>query len=214
MKARPVLYTLGMISAALLLSACQKDKSAEVSGTDLYRGEGTRGTTTASYREGTPGGTISNTYTMTARVDSVDPVTRKIVLSEPNGKKSTIKAGSSVQNFDQIKAGDQVKAKVDTEVDISVRPGGGPTATSQSTSISTADKGEKPGFNITDQDEITGTVTAVDTDARRATIRFPDGQIVNVKARPDVDLTKVKAGDEVFIRTTQAVDVSVESPRQ
>jgi hypothetical protein len=214
MKTARVLRTLGLASAALLLAACsQKEKPAEVSARDLYQGEGTRGVTAAGYTAGTPGGVITNTYSMTATVAAVDPVKRQITLAEPNGKKSVVQAGSAVANLDQIKVGDQVKAKVDTEVVISVRPGSGPAANSRTTTVTPAAPGEKPSLDVTDTAELTGTVTAVEPDQRRATVRFPDGQVVNVKARPDVDLTKVNKGDQVYIRATQAVAINVESPK-
>jgi hypothetical protein len=214
MKLTPLLRTLGLASAALLLAACsQKEKPPEVSSRDLYQGEGTRGLTAAAYTSGTPGGVITNTYSMTATVAAVDSATRQITLAEPDGKKSVITAGPAVANFDQIKVGDQVKAKVDTEVVISVRPAGTPAANAQSTTVTPAAPGGKPGIDVTGTAELTGTVTAVEPSQHRATVQFPDGQVVNVKARPDVDLTKVNKGDQVHIRATQAVAVNVESPQ-
>jgi hypothetical protein len=221
MKARTVLGTLGLVSAALLLAACSpKDKPAddkakpvEVSASDLYRAEGGPGTTAGAYTAGMPGGTIINTYSVTATVAAVDPATRQITLTEPDGTKSVIKAGPAVANFDQIRVGDHVKAQVDTEVVISVRPPDGPGTNARSTTVSPAAKGEKPGVDITDTAELTGTVTAVDPSKQRATVRFPNGQLVNVKARPDVDLTKVNPGDKVVIQATQAAAINVESPQ-
>jgi len=215
MKA-PSLRTLGLMSATLLLAACsQKEKpgATEVSGRDLYQGEGTRGVTAAAYTAGTPGGVISNSYELKATVAAVDPATRRITLTEANGKKSVIQAGPAVANFDQIKVGDQVKAKVDTEVVISVRSADGGGTNARATTVAPAAAGDKPSLNVTDTAELTGIVTAVEPDQRRATVRFPDGQVVNVKARPDVDLSKVNKGDQVVIQTTQAVAVSVEAPQ-
>ncbi len=45
-----------------------------------------------------------------------------------------------------------------------------------------------------------------------ATLQFPDGKAKNFVVRPDVDLTKVKLGEEVVIRATEALAVVVEKP--
>ena len=47
---------------------------------------------------------------------------------------------------------------------------------------------------------------------RKATLLFPDGTSHTFKVRPDVDMTKQSVGDEVVIRTTEAVAISVEKP--
>jgi len=214
MEARPSLIklgTLGLITASMFLSGCSKSKPAESADRGAYSSQGT---TAAAFTKGVPGGTIVDTTTLTARVDAIDPATRKITLVEPDGKKTVIKAGPEVVNFDQIKVGDQLKATVESEVVVSVRPAGSPSSYERSTSIAGAEKGERPGVAMTDSAEVTATITSIDQKKRRATVRFPDGRTVTVRVRPDVDLTKVSTGDQVVIRATDAVAIVVETPAE
>jgi hypothetical protein len=56
----------------------------------------------------------------------------------------------------------------------------------------------------------TATVTAIDLAQHTATLQFPDGTSKTIAVRPDVDLSKRKVGEQVVIRTTAAVAVSVQ----
>src|SRR5262249_46665939 len=62
----------------------------------------------ATYEPGVPGGTVVETYDLTATVTEVDASTRKVTLVAKNGKKATVKCGPEVINFDQIRVGDVV----------------------------------------------------------------------------------------------------------
>src|SRR6516225_6839374 len=45
------------------------------------------------------------TYQRTATVTAINPATRKITLTTPDGKRTTFIAGPEVRNFDQIHVG-------------------------------------------------------------------------------------------------------------
>ena len=62
------------------------------------------------------------------------------------------------------------------------------------------------------QIEVGDQVKAIDLKHRRATLLFPDGTSHTFTVRPDVDMTKHAVGDEVVIRATEAVAISVEKP--
>jgi hypothetical protein len=52
--------------------------------------------------------------------------------------------------------------------------------------------------------QVTATVTALNVEQRKATLKFEDGSSRTVAVRPDVDLSKRKVGDKLVIRTTRA----------
>jgi hypothetical protein len=82
----------------------------------------------------------------------------------------------------------------------------------QTVEIALAPKGAKPGGFIANTVEVTARVKSIDLKRHRATLQFPDGKSKTVAVRPDVDLTKVKLGEEVVILTTEAMAIVVEKP--
>jgi hypothetical protein len=166
----------------------------------------------ADYVEGVPGGTMVNTYRTTATVTGIDTAQRRVTLVSPDGTKSTFKAGPEVINFDQIRVGDQVKVTMMEELIVSLREEGMPRNDGQTVEIALAPKGAKPGGFIANTVEVTARVKSIDLKRHRATLQFPDGKSKTVAVRPDVDLTKVKLGEEVVILTTEAMAIVVERP--
>ena len=72
--------------------------------------------------------------------------------------------------------------------------------------------GAKPGVWVANTDEVTAKVTAIDLKHHKATLLFPDGSSRTFKVRPDVDLARQSVGQEVVIRKTEAMAVTVEKP--
>ena len=56
------------------------------------------------------------------------------------------------------------------------------------------------------------TVEAVDLAKRTVTVRGPRGNVNTLKVGDQVQLDKVKAGDQVVVRYTEAVAISVDKP--
>jgi len=206
---------LALVPAAILtLSGCSSEpkgqgKSSEFTQLDQSTGQSS---TTVAVRPGEPGGTVVQTYQETATVTGVDKATRKIMLQAPDGSQVTVKAGPEVVNFDQIQVGDQVKAKITEQLVIFVRKSGEASPEGQVTTVALAPVGAKPGVTMAETEETTAKVTAIDLKDHKATVQFQDGTFKTFKVRDDVDLTKSSVGEEVVIRTTQAVALSVEKP--
>ena len=167
---------------------------------------------TAAFQEGVPGGVMVGTYQTTVTVTAIDAAGRKVTLVSPDGTKTTFKAGPEVINFDQIRIGDQVKATVVEQLVVFVRKNGMPPSDGQATAVALAPKGAKPGVLMADTVEVTAKVKSIDLKRHKATLQFPDGKSKSFAVRPDVDLTKVKLGEEVVIRTTEALAIVVEKP--
>lgn len=168
--------------------------------------------TTAVYKEGVPGGALSQTYQTTATVSAIDPVTRQVTLTAPDASKNTFMAGPNVA-LDQIQAGDEVKVTVARELVMYLNPKDVP-ATASPAEIVTATPGVRPGVLMADPVELTATVEAVDLSKREATLQISDGRRGTFKIRPDVDLTSVKPGAKVFIHTLTAVAIMLEKPEK
>jgi hypothetical protein len=149
---------------------------------------------------------------MTATVTAIDATTRKVTLVTPEGKKTVFKAGPEVVNFDQIQIGDQVKANVTEELAVYMAKDAPPQTDSAATAVALAPVGSKPGGLIADTVQVTAKITALNLEKHKATLEFADGSKKTVAVRPDVDLTQRKVGEEVVLRCTEAMAITVEKP--
>jgi phage baseplate assembly protein gpV len=73
-------------------------------------------------------------------------------------------------------------------------------------------KGAKPGAVKADIVEATAKVEALDAKNRKVSLRYPDGDRETYDVRKDVDMSQAHLGQEVLIRSTEAVAISFEKP--
>ncbi len=154
---------------------------------------------------------VVDTFTATVTVGAIDTAKRKVTLVDANGRKTTYKAGPEVVNFDQIKTGDQVKVVLTEEAAVYIGRGAPPGA-SNVTGVALAPVGAKPGGVLVDTVQMTAKVTDVDTKKRKVTYELPDGSTKTVKVSKQVDLADLTAGDNVTVRVTEGLAISVEKP--
>jgi translation elongation factor P/translation initiation factor 5A len=173
---------------------------------------GGESTTIVAAQKGVPGGVIVETYQTTATVTGIDADKRKVTLITPDGTKTTFKAGPEVANFNQIQVGDQVKATVAEQLVVVLRKPGQQAAEGEAAAVGLAPEGAKPGMFMAETVQVDAKVTAINLKHHKATLLFPDGKSQTFKVRDDVDLTKVALGQNVTIRTTEAMAIVVEKP--
>jgi hypothetical protein len=190
-------YVLFLV-VLLIVSSC---KSSKPTGTT---------TSVAAVQQGVPGGVFVETHEMTADVTTIDAAKREVTLKTADGKKTTVKCGPEVINFDQIRVGDKLKVLATEEVAVYMATDAAPSADGGAAVVALAPKGAKPGGIIASTVQVTATVTAIDLKRHKATLQFPDGTTHKVAVRKDVDLTQRKVGEQVVIRTTGALAISVE----
>ena len=193
------LCTTAAVSAALTFTSCSSTPKGET-------------TTTATYQQGVPGGVVVDTFKSTATVTAIDTANRKVTLADADGKKTTYKAGPEVINFDQIQVGDRLKITAARELLVYLGGQGAPTGASAAELVALAPKGAKPGGFMANTVQLTAQVKAIDVKKHKATLQFPDGSTKTYPVRPDVDLTQRKVGEEVVLRTTEALAILVEKP--
>jgi len=186
-----------VLVSLLIVSSCTSSKPT-----------GTK-TSVAAIQQGVPGGIFVETHEMTADVTAINAAKRKVTLKTADGKKTTVKCGPEVINFDQIRVGDKLKVLATEEVAIYMATGA-PSSDGGAALVALAPKGAKPGGIVASTMQVTATVTAIDLKKHKATLQFADGTTHTVAVRPDVDLTKRKVGEQVVIRTTDAFAISVE----
>lgn len=147
---------------------------------------------------------------VTATVVSVDMATRMVVLKGPKGNLIEIYADERVKNLPQLKAGDLVTAAYAEALALEVKPASGAVAKrSEKNELETAKLGEKPGMLATNTETVVAQITRIDKKKQMASLKNPEGKIVDVKVKNPENLKNVKVGDMVEVTYTQAVAVAV-----
>jgi hypothetical protein len=160
-----------------------------------------------------PGAILVDAATSTVTVDAIDAAKRLVTIKRADGATRTYKLGPEVKNFDQIKVGDQVKTTYVDSVAIFVRKSNEPPAAGQVETVEVAPKGAKPGIIVTDTTEITARVEAIDYPLRTLSLKGPQGNLAPYAVDDSVrNFNSIKAGDEVVVRVTEAVAITVEAP--
>ena len=152
--------------------------------------------------------------TATATVAAVDPQTRFVTLKKADGETHMVHLGKECINFDQIKVGDRVTATMAEEQVIAVGKPGSISAASDGEPkiVARAPAGSKPRVLVTEVDEMTAKIDAIDAANRTVTLTPAGGSSRTIKVGPAVKLDALKAGDEVAVRCTQALAIVVETP--
>lgn len=167
-------------------------------------------TSTFNYREGVAGGTLIETYKLTATVIGVDTANRKVTLVALDGSRNTFTAGPGFTGFDQLRVGDPVHATVTRKLVVFLRKDG--LQLSDNATGALAPEGAESAVLRADTVQRIARVTAIDRKRRQATIELPDGASRTFAIRKDVDLQRAKTGEEVVIRTTSSVVLDPEKP--
>jgi len=162
---------------------------------------------------GKPGAIVAESATVEATVVAVDAAKRTVTIKSADGATRTFKVGKEVKNFDQIKAGDKVKTTFFESVAVFVRKSNEKASASEAVTVGIAPVGAKPGVFAVDTFEITAKVQEIDYKKRIVTLKGPQGNLRAFKVDKSVEnFDKVKAGDELVLRVTDALAIAVEKP--
>lgn len=128
-------------------------------------------------------------------VVTLDAGERTVVLKHADGSTKTFNVMPSVNNFDQVKVGDVIKATVKAELSVYILDHGklpNPDGTSRPKTIN---------FNAK--------VLEVDPSLRLLTLQFKNGHSLTIKAGLDVELDKMAPGDDVVMRSNQITAIEI-----
>jgi hypothetical protein len=150
---------------------------------------------------------------ITAEVLAVDRENRIVTLRGTNDNVIDVKVGPEARNFDQIEIGDQVNITYYDSLAVYIGEPGSKPGVMKSDSLTRAPKGEKPAGMIMETSDISATVQAIDRTERKVTLKGPKGKIKTVNVENSVtSFDRLKVGDTVHVRYTEAVAISVEEP--
>jgi len=160
---------------------------------------------------GLPDGKAVEETVATSTVERIDLSTRDVTLKGVDGRLETMRFGPEARNLEQLHIGDVVTITYTRTVAIFVSPPGTNRPTESAADVQRAPMGGKPGGKVTNVDETAAVIEAVDRANRTVTVRGPGGP-ATVKMGDDVDLERVRVGDQVLARYTDAVSISVATP--
>ncbi len=146
-----------------------------------------------------------------AIVEAVNKTTRELKLIDSHGNRFTIVADDLVRNFDQIRPRDRIITEYLESVAVLVAPAGA-TSLGDGTVVQVAAEGEMPGFATVDTVMVKATITALNVSLRQATLSLDDGTSKTILISDDVPLDTIEVGDELRLRLTTAVAISVVRP--
>ena len=156
---------------------------------------------------------LTETAQIKAKVEDIDTAKRTVTLKGPRGNTVTLKADQSIENFDQIKKGDQVVATYIESMAVFVAKAGEKPVTGEVEVVKAAPKGDKPSIIAVDTVQETLAVVGIDYKKRKITLKWPDGKTKTVKIHKNVKgFKKIKKGDSIVVRLTEAVAVAVKTP--
>ena len=151
---------------------------------------------------------IVDTFTAVATITAVDATSRKVTLTDADGKSSSYKAASGV-DVSQFRAGEQVAVRVMDETLLEIKRGVAPASDSIATSFAAA--ADEDGDNATFEGEtveVSAKISAVDTKTRTVTLQLADGTTKTIKAQGNVDLNQAAVGTTVVVKYAVAVLVA------
>jgi outer membrane protein OmpA-like peptidoglycan-associated protein len=112
-------------------------------------------------------------------------------------------------NLPQVKVGDEVVVKYNESILVEVKKPGTMEAAQVKESLIRAKPGEKPGGVAAKEVTVTATVEKIDKEKMIATLKGPEGKLVDVKVQNPKNLENVNVGDQVVITYLEALAISV-----
>jgi hypothetical protein len=147
-----------------------------------------------------------------AVVQSVDQVTRQVILRLEDGAVETFTAGPEVRNLAQLEAGDTVVVTVEEVMSVRLARPGDVVATTTALVADRAPEGERPGAAAISG--LASVVTFVSYDPATATATFttPSGETMSRVIAPEMRefAAARSAGEQIYVEMFDLVAVGVE----
>ena len=166
----------------------------------------------AAQEQQEPSRSVTFGITATATVKAIDPATRTVTLTNSDGEDVEVKCGKQVRNFDQLKVGDKVRAAAFARIEATLGKEAGAEA-ADATTIIRSPEGGAPGAVIIKTQQQTAKIQAIDPANRTVTLESLDGEkSKQVPVGQDLDLSKLKVGDDITLRVSKGVAIWVPQP--
>lgn len=167
----------------------------------------------AEVAETEKGGVRRQAVTIRAKVEKIDQKSRKVTLLGYDGARETLTVGDEVKNLPQVKKGDEVVVTYFRAVAFEVLAKGAKAeAPTVAAGVAAAEEGQMPGALAAEVTTLVVDVVKLDPEKSTAVVRGPEGNTVSLDIQNPAVFDKVKVGDKVEIRMTEAMAVDVQRP--
>jgi hypothetical protein len=186
--------SLGLAFPALAQSQSQSQDQSQ----SQTQGQGTQ-----------PQMVASKLVTMHGTIQDVNPSKRTVTLKDQDGNVKKLKFEKQGPDFSKLHKGDAVDAAYYASAVVSLKkPGEEPTGTEQQQYVLKSEK--EPGGVVVNTTQTTATVEKINLKKRQVTLKGPEGRTVKMKVDESVQgLDRIKKGDQIFVKYTEALGVSV-----
>jgi len=156
-----------------------------------------------------PGKVVVEVMKLTGTVKAVDPQNKTVTVEGSGGKTVTVNA-ENARNLDQVKVGDKVNLRYTEELALFVQKSDAQPSAMQTDMVALAPKGERPAGMMARTVEVTGSVESINTKKRTVSVKGPAGNVRTFHVDKAVkNFDQIKKGDQVVLRVTEAVALSV-----
>ncbi len=158
------------------------------------------------------GAVISDTATVVATIESVDPQTREVVLVGQDGHRLLLKLGPEVRNFAQLRPGQRVQATYRQAFAAQIAPAGSSAPPELALAAGRAAPGQLPAASVAGGVRVRVTITAVYWATNTVAFVGPRGIERSVYVGDpamQAPLRSLHPGSQVDLTYVEAVTVSV-----
>jgi Cu/Ag efflux protein CusF len=148
-----------------------------------------------------------------ATVEAIDLKTREVKLRKEDGELVTLVVSEEARNLPQVAKGDVVNVAYEVGLVVGLGPPGKDPIRIEDTQAARTPAGAKPGGAIQRTVAVTATVVAIDAVNHTVTLKGPR-QTVALPVAHDIDLTKVKVGDQVGAVYQESFALTVEPTKK
>jgi ribosomal 50S subunit-recycling heat shock protein len=163
----------------------------------------------SSTNDAKPSKVVVEVVKLTGTVKEVDLQNKTVTVEGSGGRTVTVNA-QNARNLDQVKVGDKVNLRFTEELALFVRKSDAQPSATQIETVTLAPKGQKPAGVVARTVELTGTVESIDPKKRTVAVKGPAGNVRTFHVDKAVkNFNQIKVGDQVVLRITEAVALSV-----
>ncbi len=169
------------------------------------------GVSAAAEEEGKPGRVITGMIKSEVIVEKINYDTREISVIDATGRRFSVVADDAVTNIEQIKPRDRIVTEYMESVAIFVAPEGAPELPDAAMGAVNPE-GTEPGVAGLESNMLKAAIKSIDRSSRRVVLQDENGNTSSFKVAAETPLDQVDVGDEVRVRMTRAVAITVERP--
>lgn len=156
----------------------------------------------------------SGNISKSATIVAINHTQRTVTLKDAQGNIEDILAGPEIKRFDELKVGDTVTFAYHAAVVYQIVKPGATAAPAQSGVSAVRGQGAKPSGAVTQQHQATVTIEKIDAAIPSITVKTADGHSMSAKVEDKKNLEGLKVGDQVTVTFTEALMITVESPKK